>query len=94
MLDCYPEMPKVALTVEDARRLPGDVTKGGDSRAAAFIEKYGEKAVELDALPPAELRGRIQNAVEERMDMDALKESLEAEREEREEMARKIGNLY
>ena len=40
-LDAYPDMPKVALSHEDARRLPSDVTKADDSCAAAFIAKYG-----------------------------------------------------
>jgi hypothetical protein len=71
-LDVYPEIPKVALTHEDARRLSGDVMKADDSRAAAFAAKYGDLAVELDALPVGELRSRIQQSVEEWMDMDAI----------------------
>ena len=41
-LGAYSEVPKAALTPEDARRLPGDVTKGHDTRAAAFVAKYGD----------------------------------------------------
>jgi len=82
-LDAYPDVPKVALTHEDAQHLPGDVTKAGDSRAAAFVEKYGDLAVELDALPVEELQQRIRDGVESVMNMDALRESHAQEREQR-----------
>lgn len=85
-LGAHPEVIKVALTVEDARRLPGDVTKADDTRAAAFVAKYGDLAVELDALPVEELRERIRSGIEEHINMDALQESHRLEDEQREEM--------
>ena len=85
-LGVYPDIPKVALTPEDARRLPGDVTKADDTRAAAFVAKYGDLAVELDALPVGDLRSRIQQGVEEWMDMDALSENARIERAQREKL--------
>jgi hypothetical protein len=84
---------KVALTIEDACRLPGDVTKAGDSRAAAFVEKYGDLAVELDALPVEELRARIRAGVEGHMDLDALERSHDLEREHRERLAELADSL-
>jgi hypothetical protein len=86
-LGAYPEVIKVALTHDDAIRLPGDVTKADDTRADAFIAKYGRKAVELDALPVEELQTRIRSSIEERIDMDALKESHRQEQEQREGMS-------
>src|SRR5215213_1784465 len=93
-LGVYPEMPKVALTHEDAQVLPGDVTKADDSRAAAFVAKYGDLAVELDALPVGELRSRIQQGVEAWMDMDALSENARIEREQRQKLRDGIGRLF
>jgi hypothetical protein len=93
-LGVYPEIPKVALTHEDARRLPGDVTKADDSRAAAFVAMYGDLAVELDALPVGELRSRIQQGVEEWMDMDALSENARIEREQRRKLSDGIGRIF
>jgi hypothetical protein len=93
-LDAYPEVPKVALTLEDARRLPGDVTKADDTRAAAFVAKYGDLAVELDALPVGELRRRIRESVEEWMDMGALRENTRIEREERRKLERGIDDIF
>jgi hypothetical protein len=85
-LGAYPDVVKVALTEEDAHRLPGDVTKADDSRATAFVAKYGDLAVELDALPVEDLTRRIRSGVEARMNTDALKESRRLEREQREAM--------
>ncbi len=93
-LGVYPEIPKVALTPEDARRLPGDVTKADDTRAAAFVAKYGNLAVELDALPVDDLRSRIQRSVEEWMDMDALSENARIEREQRRRLRDGIGQIF
>ena len=85
-LGAHPEVIKVALTRDDAERLPGDVTKADDTRAAAFVAKYGDLAVELDALPVEELRARIRQGVEEHINMDALEESHRLEDAQREEM--------
>src|SRR5215208_1732225 len=93
-LGVYPEIPKAALTPEDARRLPGDVTKADDTRAAAFVAKYGNLAVELDALPVGELWSRIQQGVEEWMDMDALSENARIERAQREKLRDSIGRIF
>jgi hypothetical protein len=86
-LGAHPEVIKVALTVEDARHLPGDVTKADDSRAAAFVARYGDLAVELDALPVEELRARTRESVEAHMDVGALEDSRRLEREQREQMS-------
>jgi hypothetical protein len=85
-LGAEPEVLKVALTAEDARRLPGDVTKADDSRAAAFVAEYGDLAVELDALPVEELRQRIRASVEEHINLEALERSRALEREGHEQM--------
>lgn len=93
-LGVYPEIPKVALTHEDAQALPGDVTKADDSSAPAFISRYGDLAVELDALPVNELRRRIRSEVEEQLDMDALAESNRIELEESQELREGIDRIF
>lgn len=81
----FPTVIKCALTPEDidTYQLPPDFTKATDTRQAAFVEKYGDVAVELDALPVAVLRERIVREVESRMDLDALDETRRQEREDR-----------
>ncbi len=79
--DLCPEIKKVALTPEDIGEynLPPDFTKASDSRAAAFVAKYGDVAVELDALPVPVLQQKIRDAIETGIDMAALEETREAE---------------
>ncbi len=77
----FPTVIKCALTPEDidAYSLPPDFTKATDTRRAAFVERYGDVAVELDALPVAVLRARITQEVEARMDLEELEETRYAE---------------
>jgi hypothetical protein len=84
-LGSEPEIIKCALTFGDIERydLPPDFTKATDSRSAAFVARYGDVAVELDALPVNVLRERITNEVRIRMDLEALEASREAERADR-----------
>jgi hypothetical protein len=82
---CRPEVVKSALTFEDVRRynLPPDFTKRTDTRRAAFVAKYGDLAVELDALPAAVLEARLREAIEARMDLSALAAVRRKEEDER-----------
>jgi len=72
--DTSPEIEKVAIVQQDIidYELPPDVTKESDTRSAAFVAKWGDNAVELDALPVQVLRDRIRQAVEQHMDLAAL----------------------
>ena len=58
---CYPEVVKCALTPSDVKQynLPPDFTKQTDTRQAKFVAKFGDLAVELDALPINVLQARI-----------------------------------
>lgn len=78
----FPTIIKCALTQEDIDlyNLPPDFTKSTDTRRAAFIEKHGDVAVELDALPSAVLRDRIVGEVGGHMDLEALEETRSLER--------------
>lgn len=80
-LGSEPEIVKCALTFEDIERydLPPDFTKATDTRQAAFVARYGDVAVELDALPVAVLRDRIASEITARMDLDALEATREAQ---------------
>ncbi len=92
--DCHPEILKCALTKDDVKRysLPPDVTKATDTRQSAFVEKYGDIAVELDALPLNVLRGRILSEVESRMDLKALSEVKRLEKRERAKLVTLLGS--
>ena len=84
-LRAEPEIIKSALTLEDVHRynLPPDLTKGTDSRREAFVARYGDVSVELDALPLDLLQERIVSEVEALMDPDALEAVRESDQVER-----------
>jgi len=89
-LGCRPEIIKCALTYDDIRRyeLPPDFAKKKDTRTAAFVAEHGDIAVELDALPPAVLRSRLEDEVSSRMDLKALGRIKVRERKDRAKLAR------
>jgi hypothetical protein len=84
-LDSNPDIIKCALTLDDIRRyeLPTDFTKKTDTRRAAFVRKWGDVSVELDALPLTVLRSRIVEEIEVRIDLQALRRVQRQERKER-----------
>ncbi len=89
----FPTVIKCALTRQDidTYSLPPDFTKATDTRRAAFVERYGDVAVELDALPVAVLRDRITQEVEARMDLEALEETRYEESADRRRLNELLG---
>jgi hypothetical protein len=94
-LEAKPKIIKCALTLEDVRRynLPPDFTKTTDSRRVAFVARYGDLSVELDALPLEVLSERVVTEVEARMDLDALAEVREAEEQDRELLTQALSSV-
>jgi hypothetical protein len=94
-LGSRPEITKCALSFEDVARysLPPDFTKVSDSRRARFVARYGDVAVELDALPLAVLQTRLRQEVEARMDLAALAEVQDTEAAERGRLVRALTGL-
>lgn len=84
--DAYAVMERVALTHEQVFdwHLPINQGKVTDSRAPAFIEKYGDLyQVEVDALGPDRLAGLFRDAHARYHDVDAYTAVLAAEDEDR-----------
>lgn len=76
---------RVALTEADLQGLPPNPTKVADTRARAYVAKYGDRCWELDALPPDQLRARVRSAIESYVDeaqWDIDLERLECERDD------------
>jgi hypothetical protein len=92
--ECQPEIVKCALTPHDVERyrLPPDFTKPTDTRREAFVEKYGDILVELDALPVEILRERIIAELERRMDLSALAKVRQVEKRERARLVKLLGD--
>jgi len=83
----------IALTRDqiEAYDLPPAPAKRSDSRAAAFMAKHGDMAVELDALPPNVLQDLVRDNVEQFFDKSAFEQEAEIEREERTKLEHLIG---
>lgn len=81
------QIERVALTKNDVITydLPPDFTKKTDTRSKAFIAKYGDIAVELDALPLPVLQDKIRGGIRRNLDLTQLTET---EKEEEKEQKR------
>jgi len=79
------ELKRLAIFKSDIKRfkLPPLRIKRTDSNAGKFLSKYGDAGVELDALPPDELRKRITNAVEKLIDLPTWERAKATEGAER-----------
>jgi len=68
------EMKRLAIHAEDIKAfsLPPQKIKDKDARAKRFRKKFGRnaKTVELETLPVAELKRRVEGAIEQRIDWD------------------------
>ena len=51
----------------DLIRLP---VKQSDKRAKAFVKRHGESCAEVDAIPPTELRRRVEDAINSHIDQE------------------------
>ena len=80
---------RLALTEPDTRRgLPSFQadTKRRDPRFRWFIDHYGSRCWELDALSPVILRDRVEQAILDRLDREAWERAEVAEAAERESL--------
>jgi hypothetical protein len=64
------DVRKLALTMDQIRKFnpPPNPAKLSDSRAKAYIAKYGAQSWELDALPPRELNRLVERAIKNLVD--------------------------
>jgi hypothetical protein len=85
------EISRVAITEDDVlcSGLPDFPAsdKSKDPRYRWFIENHGARCIEVDAMPPPELRARVRKAILAHIDGDAWERSLEIEQEELAEIA-------
>jgi hypothetical protein len=76
---------KLALTMDQVQQYnpPPNSAKITDSRAAAYITKFGNSSWEIDALPPNVLSALIRQAFLSVIDMDAMDEVKAREEKDR-----------
>lgn len=80
----YFDLQRLAIHKADIKafNLPPLRIKDRDMRASKFRAKHGDECVELDALPPDELRRRIQDAVSDLQDLDLWDRAIAVEQVE------------
>ncbi len=88
-------LTRIALTEEQIKEhnLPPIPTKTGDSRTANHVAKYGNVAVELDALPPNVLVALLQDAIEERIDVKAFNQTQQEQGQDLEKINKWINKV-
>lgn len=81
---------RIAVTPRQIERwaLPTRPVKKTDNQAAAFVRRYGDVSVELDAIAPSRLRALVREHLESHMDRGQLRALKLAEQQEREGLAR------
>lgn len=64
------KVKRIALTVDQIKdhQLPPMPVKRSDARAESFMNEYGDKAVELDALDPNLLQDIVKKAIQDNID--------------------------
>ncbi len=89
------EMKRLAIHAADITKfnLPPLRVKDSDSRARMFRAEHGSECVELDALPPDELRRRVRDAIESLLDVEAWNRALAVEKVERESITRIVARM-
>lgn len=82
------DLRRIGLLREDIEGIPqfDASTKVGDPNHGWFVERYGKRCAELDAMRPPDLRERVRAAIMAEMDMDAWARALEIEAVEVESM--------
>jgi hypothetical protein len=75
------EVRRLALNWDQIQQYgpPPNPAKETDSRSGPYIERFGDKSWELDALEPTVIDQLIEDAVEEHLDRDAWDEALAEE---------------
>jgi hypothetical protein len=91
----YSEIVVERLAVDRAQidlwNLPTRPTKASDTRAARFRRVHGTDSVELDAIPPDELRNLVRNAIDSHMEPWRLRQFRIVEQEERKTLRSMFG---
>lgn len=80
---------RLAVTADDGRDLPSfdAASKVNDARYKWYMERFGPRCWELDALPPPVLRDRVAEAINGLLDVDAWNHAVVVEDAEIESMA-------
>jgi hypothetical protein len=80
------ELHRIALNMDQVRKYnpPPNPAKMTDSRVGGYIDKFGEKSWELDALTPQTIRELVENQIKDLIDMEAWEKTQNAAKADKE----------
>jgi hypothetical protein len=89
------EVIKIALTWEQIEQYdpPPNPTKLTDSRAPAYVEKYGYESWEVDALPPTVLQEVIRASFDDVMKTDLVNSIIAIEEADKDALREAVRDL-
>ncbi len=92
---CKLHVRKIGLTMKQIRELkpPPNPAKITDSRAAAYIAKFGDKSWELDALPPRYLTKLVDDEIADLVDKAKLDVWVEREDADKEQLRKAVAKI-
>ena len=90
---CMVEVEPLALTMEQIEEydLPPNPSKVSDPRQAWYVEQYGNKSWELDALRPEILRDLVYSRIKDWLDKDKYDRMRDGEKEDMVKLRRGLG---
>ena len=88
------KIERCALTYEQVQQynLPPSPTKRADPRSKWYIQQFGDRCWELDAVEPRELERIIEESILKWLNRDKWNETLQKIEKERKELRKKIEN--
>lgn len=86
---------KIALTMDQVNQYnpPPNPAKISDPRAKAYIERFGDRSWEVDALPPDVLTRLIRHAFEAAIDVSAMDAVKAQEKRDKDRLRKALKNL-
>lgn len=86
---------RIALNMDQVRRfkLPPNPAKEADSRFGRYVEQYGNKSWELDALSPKFIAELLESHFKKFIDQELWQENREREREEKIKITKLLGGV-
>jgi len=89
------EFEKVAITMEQINKydIPPMPTKRADARSAKFVARYGDVAVELDAIEPDTLQNIIATSIDKHFDDDIYDKTTKRQDEEQKTIKKMIEDV-
>jgi len=89
------EVQRIALTIDQVKnyKLAPNPTKLADPRSRNYVQQFGNKCWELDAIKPDVLQDIVKNVIQEQIDVGKWNETVRLVEEEKLKLSKKIKKL-